>query len=433
MKRHVYNELLRWKQSEGRKPLLLHGARQTGKTWILQHFGREKYDECHYFNFEEDPQLIGLFDGRLKSEELIRRLELYTGAQIRTERHLIIFDEIQACDRALNSLKYFDENSENYHVVAAGSLLGIHLADSTSFPVGKVQFANLYPMSFLEFLEAVGDKRYVSTIQTHDIAFKLEEPFHQHLINRLREYYYIGGMPEAVSHYVANADVMRVRDIQQAILRGYELDFAKHSGRLDPAKLLLIWNSLPHHLSRENKKFVFSALRPGARARNYEESLRWLEAAGLVLKCSCVRDPATPLQTHMVPNIFKSYCMDTGLLGAMCGISSSMLVQGSELFSSYSGAFVENYVAQQMMSLSNQALAYWHKEGGNAEVDFLLEQGGVIPVEVKAGINPHSQSLRSYRNRYTPKNSYRLSLLNFCVEKGLINLPLYAVSRLFTL
>jgi len=426
----VGGKMLKWKDRGRKKPLLIRGARQTGKTWILRHFGRAEYQTVHYFNFEEDAELSHLFAGRLRPSDLITRLQLYTGTDILPGKHLIILDEIQHCDRALNSLKYFAEDAPDYHVAAAGSLLGIHLSDSSSFPVGKVDFADLYPMSFLEFLNAMGDTRYCSILEDHPLNQELATPFHHHLIERLREYYYVGGMPEVVSAFVSNASASEVRSIQKSILDGYELDFAKHSGHLDAAKLSLIWNSVPHHLSRENHKFIFSALRPGARARNYEEALKWLEAAGLVLRCSCVHNPSHPLAARRLPHIFKIYCMDIGLLAAMAGVQSAMLVQGDAIFTSYSGAFVENYVAQQISALSDQPLAYWKREGNLAEVDFLHENEGIIPIEVKAGINPRSQSLRSYRKRYSPQMAYRLSLLNFCKEAGLVNLPLYAAHRI---
>ncbi len=422
--------LLKWKASPVRKPLLLRGARQVGKTWLLKTFARSEYETLHYFNFEEDAALSGLFDGRLSPSDLVRRLELYSNKAIRPETSLIVFDEVQQCNRALNSLKYFAEEAPQFHVAAAGSLLGIHLADSASFPVGKVHFLDVGPLSFMEFLRASGEGRYADLLDEHPLDEELPLPFHLHLIDQLRTYYYTGGMPEVVVAHAAGASPSEIRALQQSILDGYELDFVKHSGRLDAAKISLIWKSIPRHLARENHKFIFSTVRPGARARTYEDALQWLDAAGLVLRCSCAHHPISPLTAQREPSIFKIYVADTGLLSAMVGIEPSMMVQGNELFTSFSGALVENYVAQHLAQLQQNPLTYWKRENNMAEIDFLIERNGVIPIEVKAGTNPKSKSLRSYRDSYAPSTSYRLSLLNFRKENGLFNLPLYAIHRL---
>ncbi len=431
MNRTAYNMLLKWKASPVRKPLLLRGARQVGKTWLLKTFARSEYETLHYFNFEEDAALSGLFDGRLAPSDLVRRLELYSNKAIRPETSLIVFDEVQQCDRALNSLKYFAEEAPQFHVAAAGSLLGIHLADSASFPVGKVHFLDVGPLSFMEFLRASGEGRYADLLDEHPLDKELPLPFHSCLIDQLRTYYYTGGMPEVVAAHAAGATPSEIRALQQSILDGYELDFVKHSGRLDAAKISLIWKSIPRHLARENHKFIFSTVRPGARARTYEEALQWLDAAGLILRCSCAHHPVSPLTAQREPSIFKIYVADTGLLSAMVGIEPSMMVQGNELFTSFSGSLVENYVAQHLAQLQRNPLTYWKRENNMAEIDFLIERNGVIPIEVKAGTNPKSKSLRSYRDSYAPSTSYRLSLLNFRKETGLLNLPLYAIHRLF--
>lgn len=416
-----------WKARPNRKPLLLRGARQVGKTWLLREFGEREFQSLHYFNFEEDSSLAGLFEGRLSPQDLVKRLELYSGSSIEPETSLIVFDEVQLCDRALNSLKYFAEEAPQFHVAAAGSLLGIRLADSASFPVGKVEFLDIQPLSFAEFLCAVGDERYVELLNGHPVDEAVPEPFHLHLIERLRSYYYVGGMPEVVAAYYAGDEVDLVRELQQGILDGYELDFVKHSGKLDAAKISLVWQSVPSHLARENHKFVFSTLRQGARARSHEEALQWLEAAGLVLRCSCIHHPEPPLATRISPSIFKVYSVDVGLLGAMTGTKPSMMVQGDALFSAFTGALVENYVAQHL----RRPLAYWKRDNNVAEIDFLVERGGIVPVEVKAGINPKSKSMRSFRESYDPPLAIRLSLLNFRKEDGLLNIPLYAVHRLY--
>lgn len=431
MKRKAYEMLLKWKGLPVRKPLLLRGARQVGKTWLLKAFASSEYEVLHYFNFEEDAALSGLFDGRLSPSELVRRLELYSNKAIHPETSLIVFDEVQQCDRALNSLKYFAKDTPQFHVAAAGSLLGIHLPDSASFPVGKVHFVDVKPLSFVEFLRASGEGRYADMLDDHPLYEELPVTFHSHLIDQLRTYYYTGGMPEVVAAHAAGAVPSEIRALQQSILDGYELDFVKHSGRLDAAKISLLWKSIPSHLARENHKFVFSTVRPGARARTYEDALQWLDAAGLILRCSCAHHPISPLNAQRDLSIFKVYVFDTGLLSAMVGIEPFMMVQGDELFTSFSGALVENYIAQHLAQLQRNPLTYWKRENNMAEIDFLIERKGVIPIEVKAGANPKSKSLRSYRYSYAPSMSYRFSLLNFRKEATLHYLPLYAVHRLF--
>lgn len=431
MKRDIYTELINWKQSSRRKPLLLRGARQTGKTFILKEFGNREYQNLAYFNFEEDPRLKDLFVGSLKPAKLVENLSLYQKRRINPAGDLIVFDEIQTSNEALNSLKYFQEDSNDYHVAAAGSLLGVKLSAPMSFPVGKVNFIDLHPMSFLEFLDAVGESRYRSLIEGIEKPEPFPLPFHEELVDLLRQYYFVGGMPEAVRHFAEERNVDDVRAIQKEILNSYILDFAKHAPVHDIPKLSLIWDSIPFQLARENRKFLFSALKKSARARDYEAAVLWLEDAGLILRCFMVSTPRHPLKGYADRSCFKAYALDVGLLGAMARISPDILTHGHRLFEEYKGAFTENYVAQQLRSLLGQDLFYWKSDGGLAEVDFLCQcRDEIFPLEVKSGVNPKSKSLRSYDDQFQPDHLVRTTLLNLRRDGRITNIPLYALSCL---
>ena len=427
MNRDIYRNLLAWKSRPRRKPLMLRGARQTGKTYILNEFGRNEYEHVLYCNFEEDPGLAELFAGRLNPARILELLGIYHKCRIRPGRDLIVFDEIQTCNAALNSLKYFCESASDYHVAAAGSLLGVKLSRPTSFPVGKVMFLDLHPMTFLEFLEAVGEGRYRELLEGIDELTPLAETFHRDLVDLLRTYYCVGGMPEAVECFSRTRDPQEVRRIQKDILNAYVLDFAKHAWTSDIPKLSLIWSSVPAQLARENKKFLFSAVRKGARAKGYENALRWLEDAGLLLRCCAVSVARHPLRGYMDRNCFKIYALDVGLLGAMAGVGAEALARGDALFNEFRGAFVESYVAQQLTALGMD-LYYWRSAGKMAELDFLCEiDAAVYPLEAKAGINPKSKSLRSFDNQFHPPLLARTTLLNLKHDGKVCNIPLYAL------
>ena len=431
MKRDIYNQLVDWKQSGRRKPLLLRGARQTGKTFILKEFGKREYQSLAYFNFEEDPRLKDLFGGDLKPSKLLEKMSLYLKRTINPHSDLIVLDEIQASNEALNSLKYFQEEANDFHIAAAGSLLGVKLSTPMSFPVGKVNFIDLHPMSFLEFLDAVGESRYRKLIEGVEPHEPLPLPFHEDLVDLLRQYYFVGGMPEAVSNYCGNRNVDDVRAIQKEILNSYALDFAKHAPVHDIRKLSQIWDSIPFQLARENRKFMFSALKKSARARDYEDAILWLEAAGLILRCFMVTTPGHPLKGYADRSCFKVYALDVGLLGAMANISADMLTQGHRLFDEYKGAFTENYVAQQLRACSDEELYYWKSDGGMAEIDFLYQSHGeILPLEVKSGVNPRSKSLRSYDEKFHPGQLVRTTLLNLRRDGQIVNIPLYALASL---
>ena len=428
MKRDAYERLLTWKGAAGRKPLLLRGARQTGKTYLLRAFGRERYAAAHYFNFEQTPDLASLFQRDLDPARIIRDLSIFAGARILPEGSLIVFDEIQACNAALNSLKYFAEDAPQYHVAAAGSLLGVALSTPRSFPVGKVDFVDLHPMTFLEFLDALGEGRYRRVVEDQAVLAPFPEAFHHALTDLLRAYYYVGGMPDVVGHYAANRDVAAVRSVQQAILDAYVLDFAKHAPAREVARIIAVWDSLPRHLARENRKFIFSAIQPSARARDYEDAIVWLEGAGLILRAFGVETARMPLRGYADRRSFKVFALDVGLLGALAGTAPQLLVHGDRLFAEYRGALVENYVAQQLAAAAAGELHYWRSSGGKAEVDFLLErEGEVVPLEVKAGVNPRSKSLRSFDSQFAPPLLVRSTLLNLKRDARVLNIPLYAL------
>ena len=367
----------------------------------------------------------------MNPERILNELAIYTNSDIRPGSDLVVFDEVQVSNGALNSLKYFAEQLREVHIAAAGSLLGVKLSSPGSFPVGKVNFLYLYPMNFLEFLDAMDESRYRKLIENIDRPVPITEAFHSHLIDLLGCYYFVGGMPETVRHFSETGKGHEIREIQVEIINSYVLDFAKHAPSADIPKLSQLWDSIPKHLARENKKFVFSAVRKGARARGYENALTWLEDAGLIHKANSVGSSKHPLKHYADTSCFKIYALDVGLLGAMAGSPVEILAQGGRLFNEYEGAFVENYVAQQIVSHFQQDLYYWRSKGGKAELDFLCEfSGRISPLEVKAGTNPKSKSLRSYDLQFHPDRLMRSSLLNFKMDGKICNLPLYAVSQL---
>ncbi|MCK4302753.1 MAG: ATP-binding protein [Candidatus Eisenbacteria sp.] len=434
MKRDIYAKLLEWKESPRRKPLVLRGARQTGKTYILKKFGTEEYERVHYFNFERQAELDSFFTRDLNPERILRDLSLYQKQPIRPGRDLVVFDEIQASGNALNSLKYFQEEASSIHVAAAGSLLGIRMSSPRSFPVGKVDFLDLHPMTMPEFLDAVGESRFRQLLEEKTDLTPLPTAFHNDLLDLLRRYYFVGGMPEAVQFHCDSGDVEGVRRVQRSILDAYTLDFAKHAPARDIPKLSLVWESIPSHLARENKKFVFSAVHPSARARNYEDAISWLENAGLIYRAFCVETPRHPLKGYADPRSFKVYALDVGLLGALAEVPVGILTRGDPLLSQYKGAFVESFVAQHIRSSLDLPLYYWRSAGKKAELDFLLETAaGILPLEVKAGVNPKSKSLRSYDEQFSPPLLVRTTLLNLKREARILNVPLYTVFRLLSL
>lgn len=414
--------------SRHRKPLILRGARQTGKTHILREFGGSDYRQCHYFNFEQDSRLGTIFDGDLKPQRILGDLEIYGRTPVESESNLIIFDEIQACPRALTSLKYFCEQLPEYHIAAAGSLLGVRMSQAPSFPVGKVDFLDLHPMTFFEFLDAVGASAYRVRLENPDYLTPFPEALHSDLIRLLRDYYMTGGMPEVVARHVAGADGQTCRSIQLAILDSYTLDFAKHAPSADIPKLSLLWKSLPAQLARENKKFLFSLVKQGARAREFENALTWLENAGLANRCALTLKPQFPLTATTENSAFKIYALDVGLLGALAGMPSIALSNNISILGSHHGAFAENFAAQHLVALGQGTLHYWKNSTGDSEVDFLIQQEGeILPLEIKAGTNVRSHSLGIYMTKFAPRVSLRSSLQNLRFDGSILNIPLYAL------
>jgi predicted AAA+ superfamily ATPase len=429
MKRDIYEKLLEWKSSKGRKPLILRGVRQAGKTYILQEFGRKEYDDTAYFNFEEDPALDDFFQQKLDPGPIIANLSLYLDREIRPDKDLIIFDEIQASNNALNALKYFSEQAAEYHIAAAGSLIGITLSRPRSFPVGKVNFLDMYPLTFLEFLDALGKSGLRRLIEIKDDFSHFPQPFHDELVDLLAKYFFVGGLPEPVKLFVETGNLNDVRSNQKDIIDSYLLDFSKHAITSDIPKLTMIWDSIPSQLAKENKRFVFSAIRKSVRAREYEGALQWLENAGLIYKSHQVTVPKQPLKGYMNRSSFKAFVFDVGLLGAMVKLAPQVLIERDRLFTEFKGAFVENYVAQQLRSEKQIDLYYWTSEGKMAELGFLCEFGSQIyPLEAKAGISPKSKSLNSYDQQFSPPILSRATLLNLRHDGRILNYPLYAIT-----
>lgn len=427
MKRDVYRQLTAWKLSSSRKPLVLKGARQVGKTYILQTFGRAEYDSVAYFNFEEDPDLKDIFNGKLSPGNIIDKLSIYRESRISPGQTFIIFDEVQNSPQTLTSLKYFCEKAPDYHIAAAGSLLGVKVGQSAPFPVGKIDFLGMHPMTFGEFLDAVGKKELRLFINEKRDFQSIPKSFHNELIDFLKIYYFTGGMPEAVGQYIKDKDLDKVRNIQRAILSAYAMDFSKYATRTEAIRISGVWESIPGQLARENKKFVFSKISKNARSREYNEAIQWLVDAGLVKKVNNIKTAKLPLSGYREDK-FKLYLLDIGLLGAMIRIPQKAIIEGDRLFSEYNGAFVENYVAQEFIAHGEEELYYW-SSGNKAEVDFVAAlENRILPLEVKAGISKQKKSLRVYGEKFKPPVLSRSTLMNFKEDGNIRNYPLYAVS-----
>lgn len=427
MKRDLYASLLAWKREPIRKPLLVRGARQTGKTYLLKEFGNREFDHVFYFDFERQPILDSFFQRDLDAKRILNELSVFSARPIRPECDLIIFDEIQASPKALQSLKYFCDEVPQQPVAAAGSLLGVTLSRPGTFPVGKVAMLDLAPMTFFEFLDATGHEHYRDYLERLHDPNPLPPAFHEDLSHLLKQYYVVGGMPEVVGRFASSPQSPEIRELQQDIVNSFRLDFAKHAPTSDIPKLGLIWDSLPAQLARENKRFLFSAVREGARARSYEDALLWLEGAGLIHRAFCVNTAKTPLPAFANRQLYKVYALDVGLLGCMANLPGDAWTHGDLVFQEFRGAFVENFVAQHMAA-AQKALFYWRPEKGTSEVDFLLQgEHGPLPLEVKAGINPQSKSLKVFREKFHPPLMVRTTALNLRRDGDILNVPLYAL------
>lgn len=432
MYRMAMENLLAWKQSRRRKPLIIEGARQVGKTWLMKEFGRQAYGDTVYINFDSNARMAELFASDLDTKRLVLGLELYAGRKIDPENALLIFDEVQEVPRALAALKYFCEDAPQYHIVCAGSLLGIALHRGTSFPVGKVDFLKLYPLSFQEFLMAIGKKQFSELLDQQD--FSMITSFRETYADALKQYYFVGGMPEAVESFAENQDFNEVRQIQKRILAAYEQDFSKHAPNEVVPRLRMLWNSIPAQLAKENKKFIYGLVREGARAKDYETALLWLSDCGLVHRVSRVNAPGISLRAYEDMKAFKLFVLDVGLLSCMTGLHQRTLLDGNALFVEFKGALTEQYVCQQLKTLADLELCYYTNDRGSCEVDFVVDTGGrVMPLEVKAETNLRAKSLKTYREKFSPELAIRTSMADYRKEGGLVNLPLYAIGQIGSL
>ncbi|MEA4889978.1 MAG: ATP-binding protein [Clostridiaceae bacterium] len=429
MYRMTMKQLKAWKAKKQRKPLIIRGARQVGKTWLMKEFGVTHYDNVVYINFDNNERMKNLFEGSLEISRLITGLELYVGHKINAENTLLIFDEVQEVPKALTSLKYFNEDAPQYQIVCAGSMLGVALHQGTSFPVGKVEFLDLYPLSFFEFMMAMGKEQYVALLQKGDL--EMATTFKQDYIDLLKHYYFVGGMPEAVLSFSENKDFNEVREIQQRILSAYEQDFSKHAPNEVVPRIRMLWNSIPAQLTKENKKFIYGLIKEGARAKDYELALLWLTDCGLIHKVHRITAPSLPLKAYEDFKAFKLFFVDIGLLSCMVGLRQGVLLDGNELFKEFKGALTEQYVLQQLKTLKGVQAYYWTAERGTSEVDFVVDTGNaIIPIEVKAEINLQAKSLKTYREKFNPALSIRLSMADYKKEGWLLNMPLWAIEEL---
>lgn len=430
MKRNLTDRLLTWKNSKSRKPLVIRGARQVGKTWLMTEFGNTQYSQVAYINFENNKTLKNIFLEDFDINRIILAIQIETGITIDSET-LIVFDEIQESVGALTSLIYFQENAPQYHIVSAGSLLGISMHQHSSFPVGKVEFLDLYPLDFEEFLEAIGETSLLSLLQNLD--WEMTKVFKPKFVQLLKQYYFIGGMPEVVLNFSINQDFNEVRTIQQRILDSYVQDFSKHAPNEIVPRIRMLWNSIPAQLAKENKKFIYGMIKQGARAKDYELALAWLVDCGLVHKVNRVSKAGIPLKAYEDLNAFKLFCLDVGLLGAMVDLDVKTILKGNRLFEEFKGAITEQFVLQQMIA-KNIFPYYWTADNATAEVDFLIQsKGNIIPIEVKAEENLKAKSLKIFYEKFKPRFAVRTSMSDIRKEEWLINLPMFGIGQITNL
>lgn len=429
MQRTEITNLITWKNSKSRKPLIIRGARQVGKTWLMKEFGKKEYKQTIYINFESSKHLISIFNTDFDIQRILTALQIETGIVCNATNTLIIFDEIQEAPGAITSLKYFYETAPEYHIIAAGSLLGVALHQHTSFPVGKVKFIDLYPLSFTEFLIAIGQKDLVTLLENK--SWDLIKSFKEKFILLLKQYYFIGGMPEAISAFSKNNDFNEVREIQNSILDAYEQDFSKHAPLEIVPRIRMVWSSISAQLAKENRKFIYGLIKKGARAKDFELAITWLIDCGLVHKINRISKPAIPLKAYTDLSAFKLFLVDIGLLNAMGNVDIKTLLMGNSIFEEFKGAITEQFVLQQLLYSKEFDIYYWSAEKSNAEIDFLIQyMGQIIPIEVKADENLQAKSLKVFCEKYEPKLAIRTSMSNYRKEIWLINVPLYAIGQL---
>lgn len=432
MERLIIKDLVRWKESTHRKPLILKGVRQVGKTWVLKEFGKRYYENIAYFNFDEHEEYKQFFEKTKDVERILQNLMMASGQTIKSGKTLIIFDEIQECPNALNTLKYFCENAPEYHVACAGSLLGIALSKPASFPVGKVDFLEIWPMTFTEFLMANGDDNLVEYLNNVTELAPLPEAFFNPLYEKLKMYFVTGGMPESVSSWTEDRSVERMQEVLSNILGAYERDFAKHPDPKDFPKISMIWKSIPSQLARENKKFIYKVVKEGARAREYEDALQWLCDANLTYKIYRSSAPGLPISAYDDLSAFKLYMVDVGLLRRLALLAPSAFSEGTRLFVEFKGALSENYVLQALKNQFEATPRYWAMDHPRYEVDFLIQrENDIIPVEVKSEDNVESRSLKLYKEKFSDKVRLRVrfSLNNLKIDDDLLNIPLFMADQ----
>ena len=430
MERYAFNKLKSWKNNPNRKPLVIRGARQVGKTWLMKEFAKTQYKKFAYISFVDTPEVMNIFEGNYDLENILLGINVLTNVQITPNDTLIILDEIQECERALNTLKFFKENAPDYHIMAAGSLLGVAVRQKKfSFPVGQVNFLDLYPMSFCEFLDAIGEKQLSELI--YNSNWDVVKNFQDKCTNLLKQYMFVGGMPEVVKYFANNKDMAEVRNIQNAILTGYKEDFSKYTESSNVAKITAVWNSIPSQLAKENNKFVYKDVKQGARAREYEAAVDWLNLTGLIYKVNKITKPDLPILGYEETSAFKLYMLDTGLLCAKAMLDAKTIIDGNKIFEEFKGALTEQYVLQELKNYDSIPVAYWGADTGTAEIDFVIQKTNqVIPIEVKASTNLKAKSLAVYRQKYQPAKSIRTSLAGFEINDGLYNIPLYLIENI---
>ena len=429
MHRFAIEKLEKWKNTKNHKPLIINGARQVGKTYLMKEFAENYYDDYVYVNFEQNKKAVKFFDGNIDPYHIVSLLEYEFSKKINKKNTLIIFDEIQECSRALTSLKYFNENAPEYDIICSGSTMGITLHKGTSFPVGKVDLMKLYPMCFEEFLYALGEEKKVELLQSN--SFDDIRIFNDDFVEKLKLYYYIGGMPKVILDYIGDRDLLHVKENQNLILQYYKFDFGKYADANQIPKLNLIFDSIATQLSKENSKFIYGVLKKGARASEYEYALQWLIDSNLIYKVYKVTTPRMPLKAYCEINAFKIYFLDVGLLSCMSGLTSEVLTKGNDIFVEFKGSLAEQYVLQEMKNIFDYSGYYYTNKSSTSEVDFLLENAdGIIPIEIKSGKNLKAKSLGVYIDKFNPKYAIRASLSEYTKTKKILDIPLYSVKNI---
>lgn len=429
MYRSAIKKLKEWKNKEDRKPMILMGARQVGKTWIMKEFGKNEYAKVAYISFYNNERMNDVFDMDFDINRIIMNLNIESGVSITPNDTLIILDEIQNAPKALESLKYFCEDANEYHVIAAGSLLGVAVHENVSFPVGKVDMLDLYPFSFREFLLAMDEKSLVMALDSKD--FSIIDNFSDKFLFWLKNYYYIGGMPAVVDSFRRNKDYVKTRQIQKDILRQYEQDFGKHVDAKNLPRIRMVWQSIPIQLAKENKKFFFGQIKKGARSSDFEIAIQWLMDSGLIYKVNRVNEPHMPLKAYINMSVYKLFILDIGLLGALSDLPAKTILEKDEIFVEFKGALTEQYVLQQLICDTQYTPYYYGTDKSTFEQDFMIQmEDMIVPIEVKAEGNVYSQSLKAYCEKYHPKKAVRFSTLKYVDQGWMVNIPLYAISTL---